>query len=267
MKEIDANRKAWGLIAAEHYEHYSRALREGRHALNAHILRELGDIREKKLIHLQCNTGADSVALARLGAQVTGVDLVPENIHYAKKMAGELGVEGIRFIQSDVLKLRDIHEEQYDVVFTSEGVLGWLPDLREWGAVVRALLRDSGCLYVFDSHPFMMMFDEGRLGKEEYAIKYPYFDHEADLEETIGGYAAETRRGVEAWFWMHKVSDFVDAVAGNGMHLEYFHEFPENFCDMSGDMTYIPGQGLFVYPHNKDKYPMSYSLKATVYRR
>lgn len=267
MKEIDANQKAWALLAREHYETYSLALREGRHHLNSHILRELGDISGKKVLHLQCNTGADSVALARLGAQVTGVDLVQENIHYAGKMAAELGVEGIRFIRSDVLKLTDVHDESYDIVFTSEGVLGWLPELRDWGRVARRYLNEDGFLYVFDSHPFMMMFDETRLGQEEYLIKYPYFDHEADLEESIGGYAAKEHKGVEAWFWMHKVSDIVDAVSLNGMHLEYFHEFPENFWRSGGDMVYLPEEGLYVYPHNRDKYPMSYSFKATVYRR
>ena len=151
MKEIDANRKAWALLAREHYENFSRTLREGSHRMNKHILRELGDINGKKVLHLQCNTGADSVALARLGAQVTGVDLVPENIHYAKKMAAELGIEGIRFIQSDVLKLANVHDETYDIVFTSEGVLGWLPDLKEWGGVVRGFLKEDGFLYVFDS--------------------------------------------------------------------------------------------------------------------
>ena len=264
MKEIDANRKAWGLIAREHYEHYSRLLREGKHEFNAHIRHELGDIHGKKLIHLQCNTGADSILLARMGALVTGVDLVPDNIHYAEKMAGELGIEDIRFISSDVLKLTETHHEQYDIVFTSEGVLGWLPDLQRWGEVVRSLLKSPGCLYVYDSHPFFMMFDEEKLGREIYGIKYPYFDYTADLEETIGGYAAQTKHGVEAWFWMHKVSDIINAVASNGLRIAYFHEFPECFWDSGGDMTLLPEMGLYIYPHNRDRYPMSYSLKATV---
>jgi hypothetical protein len=166
-----------------------------------------------------------------------------------------------------VLKLTETHREKYDIVFTSEGVLGWLPDLSLWGKVVRALLKDTGFLYVYDSHPFYMMFDESKLGREIYEIKYPYFDHAPDLEETIGGYAAETKHSVEAWFWMKKVSDIINAAASNGLHIEYFHEFPENFYNSDGDMTYLPDQELFIYPHNKDKYPMSYSLKASVYRQ
>lgn len=266
MKEIDANRKAWGLIAQEHYEHYSQTMREGKHELNAHIRREIGDIHGKSVIHLQCNTGADSIRLAQMGARVTGVDLVPDNIRCARLMAEELGVEDIRFIESDVLRLTEVHHEKYDIVFTSEGVLGWLPDLQQWGKVVRALLKDTGFLYVFDSHPFFMMFDENKLGREIYEIKYPYFDYTPDLEETIGGYAAETKYGVEAWFWMQKISDIINAAACNGLHIEYFHEFPENFCNSGGDMTHLPDRDLFIYPHNKDKYPMSYSLRASVYR-
>lgn len=267
MREIEANRKAWGLIAREHYEHYSKALRDGKHALNDHIRHEIGDIRRKSLIHLQCNTGADAILLAQMGAAVTGVDLVPDNVHYATKMAEELGVKDIRFIESDVLRLTEIHHEKYDIVFTSEGVLGWLPDLQQWGKVVRSLLKDDGFLYVYDSHPFFMMFDEGKLRREIYEIKYPYFDHAPDLEESIGGYAAQTKHGIEAWFWMQKVSDIINATASNGLHIEYFHEFPENYYDSGGDMTLLPDKGLFIYPHNRDKYPMSYSLRASVYRQ
>jgi len=66
---------------------------------------------------------------------------------------------------------------------------------------------------------------------------------------------------------MQKVSDIINAIASNGLHIEYFHEFPENFSDSGGDMTYLSDRGLFIYPHNRDKYPMSYSLKASAYRR
>ena len=62
------------------------------------------------------------------------------------------------------------------------------------------------------------------------------------------------------------VPDLIDAISGNGMHLEYFHEFPENFWNSGGDMEYLASEKLYAYPHNRDKYPMSYSLKATVYQ-
>jgi SAM-dependent methyltransferase len=120
---------------------------------------ELGDISGKKLMHLQCNTGADTLSLARLGAQVTGVDLVPEHGHYANKLAADLGLEEARFLRANLLEVMDVHDEQHDIVFTTEGVLVWLPDLALWARNVRHLLKDDGCQYVLDGHPFFMALD------------------------------------------------------------------------------------------------------------
>lgn len=79
---------------------------------------------------------------------------------------------------------------QYDVAFTSEGVLGWLPDLRVWARHIRARLRPGGFLYVFDSHPFQLMFDESKLKDDVYDLRYPYFGREPDVDDSIGGYAS-----------------------------------------------------------------------------
>lgn len=81
--------------------------------LNSIVKRELGDISGKKLLHLQCNTGADSILLARMGAEATGVDLVPENVHFAGRLAQELGVDDVSFVISDIMELMDTHEGKY----------------------------------------------------------------------------------------------------------------------------------------------------------
>ena len=263
MKEINANKEAWSLLSEDHYNTYRKLLLEGRYILNVHIERELGSIEGKELIHLQCNTGADSMVLARKGAHVTGVDLVPDNIFYARKLASDLNIGDIRFIESDIMKLSDIHQDTYDVVFTSEGVLGWLPDLNIWAHTIRKLLRDDGFLYVYDSHPFFLAMDEEKLRRAEYDIKYPYFGKSPDADDYIGGYASERKYGVTNYFWMHTVSDIINALASAGLHIEFFNEFPDNFFD-SGDMVADPENELFYYEYNRDKYPMSFSLKATI---
>ena len=265
MKEIDSNKKAWAKIAKDHYHAFYPRLQAGTYRLNPYIERELGNLLGKKIIHLQCNTGADTIVLARKGARVTGVDLVPENIVYARKMAAELGETNVSFLESDIMTLSQIHHEKYDLVFTSEGVLGWLPDLNVWAKTVRRLVQDEGFLYVFDSHPFFLAMDESKLAKQIYEIKYPYFGTEPDIDDTIGGYATKAKDGVQAYFWMHTVGDIINALASAGMHVEYFHEYTENFYD-SGGMLYSAPKGMFEYPYNKDRFPMSFSLKASVYR-
>jgi SAM-dependent methyltransferase len=264
VKEIDSNKEAWSKLSEDHYNTFKTALASDTLRLNKYIQKELGDVSGKKIIHLQCNTGADTLVLAKTAAHVTGVDLVPENIYFARKLAEESGFNNADFIESDIMKLSDIHREKYDIVFTSEGVLGWLPDLKVWARTIRNLLKDDGFLYVFDSHPFFLSFDESKLDKEIYEIKYPYFGKAPDVGETIGGYASEVKHGVRAYFWMHTISDIINSLSGEGLHIELFNEFTENFFN-SGNMPQSGEQGLYQYGYNTDKYPMSFSLKATVH--
>lgn len=266
MNEIDENKNAWSKLSEDHYQTFKNRLKDGRNILNTYIEKELGDIQGKKIIHLQCNTGVDTITLAQMGAsEVVGVDLVPENVHFANRLAKENQVENVSFLASDIMKLEEAHKETYDVVFTSEGVLGWLPDLQVWARTIRKLLKDTGYLYVFDSHPFFLAFDESKLGQQKMELKYPYFGKEPDVDDCIGGYASEVKTGVKAYFWMHTVSDIINALVSAGLHIEFFNEFTENYYNL-GDMEPIKGTGLYTYEHNKDKYPMSFSLKASVYK-
>lgn len=163
------------------------------------------------------------------------------------------------------MKLSEIHNEKYDVVFTSEGVLCWLPNLDIWAATIRKLLKETGYLYIFDSHPFFMTFDESKLDKEVYNIKYPYFDKSPDEENSIGGYASEVKHGVKTYFWMHTISEIINSLTKSGMHIEFFNEYTENFFN-SGNMESSEKSGLYKYQYNTDKYPISFSLKASVYQ-
>ena len=262
MKEVNSNRDAWGKISEEHYHTFKKLLESGSYSLNSRIKRELGDLSGKDVIHLQCNTGADTILLSRLGANsVIGVDLVPENVFYAKKLASDLGVTNVNFVESDIMTLSENYEGKHDVVFTSEGVLCWLPDLNKWAENIKRLLKPNGYLYIMDSHPFAMMLDEVKLREGRYEIKYPYFCSKPGMEECIGGYASEVKYGVQAYFWTHKVSDIINGLAAEGLYIEYFHEFPESFFDWGG-MRPIDDKGLFYYENNVDKFPMAFSLKA-----
>ncbi len=261
MKEIDANKHAWGQVSEEHYYAFKRRFLAGEHRFNPYIEQELGLLHGKDVIHLQCNTGADTILLAQKANSAVGVDLVPDNIRYATLLAADLGVANARFIESDIMDFMDKHDEKYDVVFVSEGAVCWLPDLVRWAKTIRHLLRDGGFFYMFDSHPFFMMLDETKLAHGEYDVKYPYFGKAPDVDDSIGGYASERKYGVEAYSWQHTVGDYLNALAGAGMHVEFFHEFEENFFD-SGGLTDLGG-GLYNIPLNTGKFPMSFSLRAT----
>ena len=258
-KEIQANKTAWGLISEHQYETHKKHFLENRQRFSNIIEEELGDISGKTIIHLQCNTGADTVLLARKGAIVTGVDLVPENISYAKKMSEELGIHNINFFESDIMELMEKHNKKYDMVFTTEGVLCWLPDLNKWAETVKHLLKENGVFYVLDSHPFFLIFDEDKLKDNELTIKYPYFIREPEHNETIGWYAEQMKNG-ENYSWMYKVSDIINPLAKAGLTIEFFNEYDTLYFNAGGMENSANGQCH--YPFFDKKLPFTFSLKA-----
>ncbi|MFZ2537604.1 MAG: class I SAM-dependent methyltransferase [Oscillospiraceae bacterium] len=263
MKEIEINKEAWSLISKDHYESFLKQFRDNTFRFNKIILDELGDIKGKRIIHLQCNTGADSIKLAQLGAIVTGVDLVPENIHYAKQMAKDLDVKNADFFESDIMELAEIHHEKYDIVFTSEGAIGWLPDLRKWGKTIKQLLKNDGFFYIFDVHPFYLAMDEQKFSKNQLEIKYPYFSKIPDADNSIGGYASKPREHLN-YYWMYTISDVINSLTEVGLHIDFFNEYDQCICDMTDNM-FVDDKNLFCNDFCKDRFPMSFSLKARIY--
>jgi SAM-dependent methyltransferase len=258
---VEANKHGWATIAKEHYETFRAILLANESTLSQTQIQELGEIKGKTLIHLQCNTGADTISLARMGAKVTGVDLVPENIHYARKLAADLGNHDARFIESNVLEIMEKHHETYDIVYTTEGVLIWLSDLYLWARNVRHLLADNGFLYVLDGHPFFLVWDEDKL--PELIVKYPYFRKSADKEEWIGGYASAPRQATN-YSWMYTIGEIVNALSQAGMHIEWFHEFDWSYYRVSPEQQIKDDTGNWIFPEHKGRLPFTFSLKATI---
>jgi len=259
MKEIEANKTAWGSLSKVHYERCIKTLKENRCNFSRIIEKELGDISGKSVIHLQCNTSADTVLLAQKGAIVTGVDLAPENIFYARKTAQELGVDNIDFVESDIMEFKEKHNKKYDMVFTTEGVLCWLPDLDKWAQTVRHLLNENGILYVLDSHPFYMVFDEDKLRENKLEIKYPYFNREPEYNEEMADYFSDSKMGVN-YGWMYKISDIINPLAKAGLTIEYFNEYDTLYFNVGGMEE--SGNGQYRFPFFDKKLPFTFSLKA-----
>ncbi len=139
----------------------------GRNALHPLEIQELGDVRGKSLLHLQCHFGMDTLTWARLGAQVTGVDFAPDAVRLARSLAGELGLAA-RFIQSDLYDLPNHLDETFDIVFTSYGALTWLSDIPGWAQVAARYVRPGGTFYIAEFHPAACMFSDesDRLGSQ-----------------------------------------------------------------------------------------------------
>lgn len=259
MNETEINRIAWGKLSKEHFDRFTKDLKSGTKKLNPLVELQLGDLNGLKVLHLQCNTGADSILLSKLGAQVTAVDFVPDNITFARELAKENEVS-IDFICSDVHTLDEVLDDSFDLVITFDGVLGWLFDLPKWARNIYKFLKPNGKLFVHDGHPYYLIFDEDLIKEGVLNVKYPYFNSELEVHSTIGGYATEAKEAVNH-YRSHKVSDIINALADANIFITKFVEFDR--CDegMGGDTK--DERGLMYLKQFEGKLPVGYSLWGT----
>src|SRR6476646_4262988 len=141
----------------------------------------VGDVNGRSLLHLQCHFGIDTLSWARLGARVTGADLSPAAIELARALADELGFPEARFVRSNLYDLPDVLDGRFDVVYTSRGVLGWLPDVAGWARVVAQFLAPGGTFFISEVHPIAQAFENEGVAPGELRLAYPYWEHEAPL--------------------------------------------------------------------------------------
>ena len=224
---------------------------------------EVGSVEGKRLLHLQCHFGLDTLSWARLGASVTGVDFSDEAIAAARALADDVALTAT-FIRSDLDHLPDVLDEKFDIVYTSCGVLGWLPDIASWGRVAAHFVRPGGFLYVTEIHPVAQVFVEEGVEPGELRLAYPYWSHSEPLRfEVKGSYAdrdAPTEGFVE-YGWNHSLGEIVTSLADAGLRLEFLHEF--DFVRWPVDYLVEGEDGDWRLPiGSKGSLPLFFSLKA-----
>ncbi|MCB9263661.1 MAG: class I SAM-dependent methyltransferase [Lewinellaceae bacterium] len=225
-KYLKENQKLWDEWASFHPEtemYDIQSFLEGKNSLMPPELEALGDVRGKRLLHLQCHFGQDTLSWARMGAEATGVDFSEKAIETARMLNSQLGLNA-RFLQSDILDLKGKLEGQFDIIFTSYGVITWLPTLRPWAEAIRHYLRAGGSFFIVEFHPVFMLFD-----METGKTAYPYFFEEDPIETEINGgsYAGNYEGGSshKEYTWQHTLSDITMALLNAGLVLEEFREY------------------------------------------
>jgi len=163
-KYYDANKELWDELARINYESESedysvKSFLEGQTTLRSFELKEMGNVKGKTLLHLQCHFGLDTLSWAREGAIVTGIDISSKAIRLAKLIVKQAQIKA-NFIESNLYDLPKVLSEKYDIVYTSIGVLCWINDLREWGKIIANFLKPGGFFYIAEGHPFSMVFDD-----------------------------------------------------------------------------------------------------------
>lgn len=221
-----ANQKLWDSWTHEHEQSpfYDLAgFRMGKDRLRSIELTELGDVTSKSLLHLQCHFGLDTLAWARRGAIATGVDFSPDSIALARSLSEELNIPA-QFCCSRVETLPDALTGQFDIVFTSYGVLHWLQDLRRWGQVIAHFLKPGGIFYIVEDHPMMRVFDI--VGEAVQPNSQYFFADKPEQIESQGSYAAPGEEQFSFYIWNHGLSEIINALLEAGLRLEFLHEFP-----------------------------------------
>ncbi len=229
--------------------------------VRAYEVEEVGDVREKDLLHLQCHFGIDTLSWARLGARVTGIDFSEKAIGLARSLAAELHLEA-RFVVSSVHELPANLEGDFDIVYTSRGALWWLPDLAGWAEVIAHFLRPGGTFYVTEFHPITHVLDDTK----ELRIAYPYFPRKEPLPFAVKGSYADRSANVEAdieYGWPHSIGEIVTAVATAGLHVEFLHEL--DWVDHEhGPYLEQQADGRWRLPRDVEgELPLMFSLRAT----
>jgi SAM-dependent methyltransferase len=264
---FDANLRHWNEVARLHpttdfYRFHLDRIRSGGTSLHQFEIDDVGDVAGKSLLHLQCHIGTETLSWAKRGARVTAVDFSPDALAHVSKFAAELGVE-VRCIESDIYDLPNVLDEQFDVVYTSWGVVGWLPDLAGWGRVISRFVREGGIFYLAEFHPVMWLLDET---SEELRLRYSYFQDAPFFDETDGSYAdAEAKLENRATYgFEYPLGKVITALIENGLRIEHLHEYPG--CGPKLLKMLVPDERTderwHVMPADLPQLPLSFTLRA-----
>ncbi len=259
-KYFDTNRDTWNKKVAIHAQsemYNMKAFKSGKSSLMSYELKALGDIKGKSLLHLQCHFGQDTLSWQRMGAQCVGVDLSDEGIKLAKKLNNELQLDA-EFVCCNVLDTSEYVKDMFDIVFTSYGTIGWLPDLKPWAKMISERLKTGGVFYIVEFHPILWMFDYVD-GKPE--MKYHYSQDEVIYEEYEGTYANQSSKMVSKEYgWNHGLSEVVNALIEAGLRIDYLNEYDESPYDVFPGLIKTE-TGL--YKMKNQLFPMIFEIKAT----
>lgn len=227
---VEANRKLWNSwthlnAVSEMYD--LEQFKVTRDSLQEIEKVELGDVRGKSLLHLMCHLGLDSLAWAGRGARVTGIDISDDSITFATELAQELAIEA-EFLRSDVMELPTYLSGTFDIVYTSYGVLSWIPDLGKWAEIAAGYMRRDSVFYMAEHHPIRRVLFPRREDDAGHSLDVNYFGgQEPTKVEEWGSYANhDAVQHQTAYYWHHTLGDVVTALANAGMRVEYLHEFP-----------------------------------------
>lgn len=254
---IEINKKSWDQQTKINFNskfYDVKSFLDGKSSLNSIELSLLPDIKKSSLLHLQCHFGMDSISLARLGANVTAVDFSPAAIEKANEINIATGNK-VSFICSDIYEIS--LKEKFDLVFSSYGTIGWLPDLNKWANIISTHLKTGGKFIFAEFHPIVWMFDS-----KFQKIEYNYSIDKKIIEIKTGTYAEKDADiSLKTITWNHSLSEVITCLIDSGLEILHFKEYDYSpYNCFTGTEEYEKGK--FRISHLGNKIPMVYSIEA-----
>jgi len=265
-EHIEINLRNWEERATIHArdttgDYMLDRFRAGEDSLHAVEAAELGDISGKRVLHLQCHIGRDTLCLARRGATVTGLDFSNSALDVARRLSEETGLKA-DFVQGTVDQAPDLTPGPFDLVFTTWGTICWLPDMAIWAKVIASVLAAGGELYFADCHPAFSVLEEvaGRLT--------PAYDFQTPAEQPLQFADQTTYTGDPTILshqatreWIHSLSAVIGGLIDAGLTITMFRE--HDVLPWRGLPILVPASDrLWRLPEGYPRIPLSYSLRA-----
>jgi SAM-dependent methyltransferase len=259
---LKTNKSLWNAWAAINHKsafYNVESFKAGESSLAPIEIEEVGDVKGKSLLHLQCHFGMDTLSWARRGARVTGVDFSEKAIELARSLSQEIQIKS-NFICSDIYELPQVLDDKFDIVFTSYGVLGWLSDLNGWAEIIAQYLKPGGTFYIVEFHPVLLILDEAT----GTSFKYPYFPATEPLMLVEkGSYAdQEVDFTADSYQWIYTLSTVINALVSAGLSIKFMHEFPYSTYSIFPFMQQ-ESEKRWIIKNHTETLPMMFSIKAT----
>jgi len=255
LDKITANQEGFNLRARAHLNssYYDvERFKQGHNMLRKLEQEELGDVRGRSLLELQCHIGVNSMSLARMGAQVTGTDISDEAIDIARGLAEDLDVDA-KFVQANLYDLPTVLDGEFDMVFTGYGTLSFLPDIPRWAEVVARFLKPGGTVTIVEIHPILNLFDvadgELRVVRSLFQSRQVHHEMNKSYADRIADEVEVEKHSIYGWRWT--VEEVVNSLIGAGLTIERLREVPYDarqrlpLMEPDGDHNWrIPGDPI-----------------------
>ena len=182
-------------------------------------------VQGKAVVQVGCNNGRELLSAMSLGAASGfGIDQSEAFLDQATRL-NAIAQAGCRFLRANIYDLPPDAPGSFDIALITIGVLGWMPDLAGFFQVVAGLLAEGGRLVIYETHPFLEVFDPR--SAEPFTPAFSYFTRAPFISEHAIIYDGRARSGAPASYWfVHRLGDVVNGCVGAGLLIQRLEEFP-----------------------------------------